>query len=144
VKIEIYPQAETDIIRQFRYYLVDQDAPLTAFRFRESVLESIDQLKPHPRMGTLFPGSISGLRSWPVKGFEAFRIYYHRRFAGGQGPPWQTRYQANVAKFGTEPRLVLAGMTEQGNQVPKYQSMRMVPAHAWPMIAVAGPPKCSA
>ena len=76
VKIDIYPQAETDIIRQFRYYLVDQDAPLTAFRYREAVLESIDQLKPHPHMGALFSGSISGLRSWPVKGFEAFRICY--------------------------------------------------------------------
>jgi hypothetical protein len=27
-------------------------------------------------MGTLFAGSTSGLRSWPVKGFEAIRIYY--------------------------------------------------------------------
>lgn len=27
-------------------------------------------------MGTVVPGPISGLRSWPVNGFEAFRIYY--------------------------------------------------------------------
>jgi plasmid stabilization system protein ParE len=76
VKIEISPRAEADIIRQFRYYLVDQGAPAVAFRFREAVIESVEQLKPHPRMGTLFQGSISGLRSWPVKGFEAIRIYY--------------------------------------------------------------------
>ena len=76
MKIEIYPRAEADVIRQFRYYLVDQDAPAVAFRFREAVIESVEQLKPHPRMGTLFQGSISGLRSWPVKGFEAIRIYY--------------------------------------------------------------------
>jgi toxin ParE1/3/4 len=76
VKIEIYPQAEADIIRQFRYYLVAQDAPAVAFRFREAVIESIEQLKRHPRMGTLFRGSISGLRSWPIKGFEAIRLYY--------------------------------------------------------------------
>jgi len=76
VKVEIYPRAEADIIRQFRYYLVDQDAPAVAFRFREAVIESIEQLKPYPHMGTLFRGSISGLRSWPVKGFEAMRIYY--------------------------------------------------------------------
>jgi len=37
VKIEIYPRAQADIIRQFRYYLVDQDAPAVAFRFREAV-----------------------------------------------------------------------------------------------------------
>jgi toxin ParE1/3/4 len=76
VKIEVFPRAEADIIRQFRYYLVDRDTPLIAFRFREAVIESIEQLKSHPRMGTLFQGSISGLRSWPVKGFEAIRIYY--------------------------------------------------------------------
>jgi plasmid stabilization system protein ParE len=76
VKIEISPRAEADIIRQFRYYLVDQDAPATAFRFREAVIESVERLKHHPRMGTMFRGSISGLRSWPVRGFEALRIYY--------------------------------------------------------------------
>jgi toxin ParE1/3/4 len=76
VKIEIHPRAEADIIRQFRYYLVDQDAPGVAFRFRKAVLESIEQLRPHPRMGTLYQGSISDLRSWPVKGFEVIRIYY--------------------------------------------------------------------
>lgn len=47
-----------------------------AFRFRDAVKESIEQLKPYPRMGTVFQGSISGLPSWPVKGFEAIRIYY--------------------------------------------------------------------
>jgi plasmid stabilization system protein ParE len=76
VKIEIFPRAEADIIRQFRYYPVDQDRPAVAFRFRKAVIESVEQLKSHPRMGTLFRGSTSGLRSWPVKGFEAIRIYY--------------------------------------------------------------------
>jgi len=76
VKIEIYPRAQSDIIHQFRYYLVEEDAAAAAFRFRDAVQESIQQLKPHPRLGTLFRGSISGLRSWPVKGFDAIRIYY--------------------------------------------------------------------
>ena len=84
MKIEIYPRAEADIINQFRYYIVEnvlstlapQDAPATAFRFREAVMECVERLKPHPRMGTLFRGSISGLRSSPVKGFEAIWIYY--------------------------------------------------------------------
>jgi plasmid stabilization system protein ParE len=34
------------------------------------------QLKPYPRIGRPLPGSITGLRSWPVQGFEAVRIYY--------------------------------------------------------------------
>ena len=55
---------------------MDQDAPAVAFSFREAVVESIEQLKPHPRLGVLIQSSISGLRSWPVKGFEAIRIYY--------------------------------------------------------------------
>ena len=76
MKVIISPQAEKDIIRQFRYYLVHEDAPAVAFRFREAVIESLEQLKPHPHIGTLFYGSIPGLRSWQVKGFEAIRIYY--------------------------------------------------------------------
>lgn len=63
MKVEIYPRPEADIIRHFRYYLVDEDAPTVAFRFREAVIESIEQLKPYPHMGTMFRGSIAGLRS---------------------------------------------------------------------------------
>lgn len=76
MKIDIFPHAEADIIRQFRFYVVERDAPQTAVRFREAVIESIKQLKPNPRIGSVFRGSISGLRSWPVKGFEAIGIYY--------------------------------------------------------------------
>jgi toxin ParE1/3/4 len=76
VKVELFPRAEDDIIRQFRYYLVEQDAPSIALHFREAVIESIKQLQLHPRIGSQFLGSIPGLRSWPVKGFETIRIYY--------------------------------------------------------------------
>jgi len=74
--LSFFLAAEADIIRQFRYYLVDQDTPVIALRFREAVIESISQLKAHPRIGSLFRGSIPGLRSWPVKGFNMIRIYY--------------------------------------------------------------------
>jgi plasmid stabilization system protein ParE len=76
LKVEIFPQAEADIIRQFRYYLADKDAPKTAVRFREAVIDTLEQLKPNPRIGSLLAGSTPGLRSWQVKGFEAIRIYY--------------------------------------------------------------------
>lgn len=76
MKIEIFPRAEADIIRQFRYYLVEQAAPAVASRFGEAEIASIEQLRPNPRIGTLDRGSISGLRWWPVKGFEAIRIDY--------------------------------------------------------------------
>ena len=60
MKVDLFPRAEADSIRQFRYYLVDQDAPMTAFRFREAVMESLEQLKAHPRIGSLFRRSIRG------------------------------------------------------------------------------------
>ena len=47
MKIEIYPRAEADIVRQFRYYFVEQDAPAVAFRFNVAVKESIEQLDPN-------------------------------------------------------------------------------------------------
>ena len=68
MRIEIFPWAADGIIRQFRYYLVDEAAPTAALRFREAVIESIEQLKPHPRMGSLVEGSIPGLRSCPEGG----------------------------------------------------------------------------
>lgn len=64
--VELFPRAEADIIRQFRYYLVDQNAPLIAIRFREALMESIRQIRPHPRIGSLFRGSIH----------DTIRIYY--------------------------------------------------------------------
>ena len=76
MKIGLFPRAKADIIRQFRYYLVEQDAPRTAVRFREAVIESVKRLEAQPRIGSVFRGSLPGLRSWPVKGFGMIRIYY--------------------------------------------------------------------
>ena len=56
VKVEVFPRAEADIVHQFPYYLVDQAAP-AAVRFREAAIESMEQLRSHPRMGSLFRGS---------------------------------------------------------------------------------------
>lgn len=78
MKVKISPQAETDITRQFRYYLVDTEAPLVALRYREAVMETVNRLPDNPNVGKPIEGSIPGLRSWPVKGFEAIRIYYRQ------------------------------------------------------------------
>lgn len=74
--LEIFPRAEADIIRQFRYYLVEIGYPATAFRFRGAVRKTLDRVKQYPQIGSLCRGSIRGLRSWPVNGFETIRIYY--------------------------------------------------------------------
>ncbi|HEV2500759.1 MAG TPA: type II toxin-antitoxin system RelE/ParE family toxin [Terriglobia bacterium] len=71
--------ARDDILRQFRYYLVDQDKPEVADRFVEAVERTIDQLLRTPNAGApkhLSNESLSGLRSWPVEGFQDIRIYY--------------------------------------------------------------------
>jgi plasmid stabilization system protein ParE len=75
----IRPRARDDIMRQFRWYLVQQDAPEAAFRFLDAVEESIEQLLRMPNMGAPKPlrnPDLEGLRSWPVAGFEDMRIYH--------------------------------------------------------------------
>jgi toxin ParE1/3/4 len=79
VKSVIRPQARDDIIRQFRWYLVEQDAPEVAFRFLEAVDVSVEELLPMPLMGAPQPlrnPTLAGLRSWQVREFEDMRIYY--------------------------------------------------------------------
>jgi toxin ParE1/3/4 len=79
VKYFIRPAARDDIIRQFRYYLVTENAPDVAFRFLDAVDDSIEQLLPVPHIGAprhFTNPALEGLRSWPVKDFEDIRIYY--------------------------------------------------------------------
>ena len=47
----IRARAREDIIRQFRWYLVKQDAPDVAFRFADAVEESVEQLMWMPDLG---------------------------------------------------------------------------------------------
>jgi plasmid stabilization system protein ParE len=71
--------ARDDILRQFRFYLVDQDAPEVANRFLEAVQETVEELIRMPNMGApkyLGNETLRELRSWPVQGFEDIRVYY--------------------------------------------------------------------
>ncbi|HEU0049342.1 MAG TPA: type II toxin-antitoxin system RelE/ParE family toxin [Nitrososphaera sp.] len=77
--------AQDDIIRQYRYYLVQEDSPVTAERFLKQVRIAINQLRKAPRIGQtklLKNPKLSGLRSWPVNGFRLIRIYYVVRDCG--------------------------------------------------------------
>ena len=49
----ICPRARDDVIRQFRWYLAEQDVPDAAYRFLGAVEESIEQLLRLPGMGRL-------------------------------------------------------------------------------------------
>jgi plasmid stabilization system protein ParE len=71
--------AREDILRQYSYYLVDKQAAATARRFLDSVESAVTMLCKAPGMGArkYFANPIlEGLRSWPVTGFPAVRIYY--------------------------------------------------------------------
>jgi len=75
----IRPRARDDIIRQYRWYLVEKDVPEVAFRFLDAVEESVTQLLRMPAMGApklLKNSALAGLRVWPVEGFEDMRIFY--------------------------------------------------------------------
>ena len=50
-----------------------------AIRFREAVKRTIQSLSQNPHVGPRYSSSnprVQNLRSWPVAGFEAIRIYY--------------------------------------------------------------------
>ena len=79
MKKVIRPRAQDDILRQFRWYLIEQDAPDAAFQFMEAVEASVEQLLSMPYIGApreLRNQALEGLRFWPVKDFDDFLIFY--------------------------------------------------------------------
>lgn len=79
MKHVIRSAARDDIVRQFRYYLLDQDAPQVATRFLEAVRKTINDIIHMPNAGArkiLSNEALSDLRSWPIREFEDIRIYY--------------------------------------------------------------------
>jgi toxin ParE1/3/4 len=79
VKVLYRQAAADDVVRQFRYYLIDQNLPEIADRFKDAVRHTVESLRQHPLVGARYRLSapqLHNLRSWPVAGFEAIRIYY--------------------------------------------------------------------
>ncbi len=78
MKLIIRLAARRDILRQIRYYL-EEDAGDAAVPFRGAVNDSILSLTRNPFLGIpkkTNARSLVGLRSWPVRNFEDFRVYY--------------------------------------------------------------------
>ena len=78
MKHVIRPGAKDDILRQFRYYLLE-DALDAATRFLDAVDQSIEAICDMPHIGApklLKNPALSGLRFWAVKDFEAMLIFY--------------------------------------------------------------------
>jgi toxin ParE1/3/4 len=79
VKVLYRQTASDDAVRQFRYYLLTMNLPEVAVHFREAVRRTVRSLRQHPIVGPRYSSSnpqLQNLRSWPVAGFEAIRIYY--------------------------------------------------------------------
>ena len=79
MKVSYRQAACDDVVRQFRYYLVTLDLPEIAVGFRHSVRRTVRVLLRHPLVGPRYQSNhpqLQNLRSWPVTGFEAIRIYY--------------------------------------------------------------------
>jgi toxin ParE1/3/4 len=79
VNVYVRTAAREDILRQYFYYLVEKDAARAAERFLGAVQSAIENLCRMPEAGApklLQNPRLTGLRSWPVDGFPAMRIYY--------------------------------------------------------------------
>jgi toxin ParE1/3/4 len=78
VILVIKPAARSDILRQIGYY-GDINRTDIGNRFMNAVQSSISRLLPMPLAGSpkyFGHPALEGLRTWPVKGFDDFRIYY--------------------------------------------------------------------
>ncbi len=74
----IQEAAEQDILRQVAWY-VEQGVPDVARRFSVAAGASIAAVMAMPESGapkTTANPRLTGLRTWPVNGFDQFRIYY--------------------------------------------------------------------
>jgi toxin ParE1/3/4 len=79
VKVAYGQAARDDVVRQFRYYLIRQNLPDLAIRFRTAVRQTIQSLQSHPLVGSRYRSNnhqLQNLRTWAVTGFEAIRNYY--------------------------------------------------------------------
>ncbi|MGH9587959.1 MAG: type II toxin-antitoxin system RelE/ParE family toxin [Acidobacteriaceae bacterium] len=79
MKFVIQPAAREDILRQYRYYLIEKSAEETAGRFLAAIQEAIQQIARRPGIGSpkaLDHPALAGLRSASIRRFPAIRAYY--------------------------------------------------------------------
>jgi toxin ParE1/3/4 len=78
VKLIIQASAEDDMLRQYDWY-EKQGLGTIADRFSAAVAAGIGEALKTPKAGAprhVGNPALAGLRTWPVKGFDEFRIYY--------------------------------------------------------------------
>jgi toxin ParE1/3/4 len=78
VKLIIQASAEDDMLRQYDWY-EQQGLSAIADRFSAAVFAAINAAIKKPKAGApnlVGNPALAGLRTWRVKGFDEFRIYY--------------------------------------------------------------------
>lgn len=78
MKLVVRPAARRDVLLQIAHYM-DEFAFSAAERFAAAAERAMEQVRKRPGIGTprtLANPRLEGLRSWPIPGFEDFRIYY--------------------------------------------------------------------
>jgi plasmid stabilization system protein ParE len=88
VKVTYRHAAQTDVTRQFRYYLVDLDLPHIAVRFKEAVKRTVKEISKHPRIAPpcrLRNSELQNLRSWPLDRRSACIFWWRRTPCGSSG-----------------------------------------------------------
>ena len=78
MKVFVQGSAEDDVLHQIEWF-EEQAGSNVARRFRAAVREAIQALAAMPGAGAPKPIAnprLAGLRTWPVRGFDEFRVYY--------------------------------------------------------------------
>jgi toxin ParE1/3/4 len=78
VKVIVKEAAEDDILRQIEWY-AERGFPDVARRFQAATQIAFQTLATMPEAGApkrIENPILAGLRSWPIKGFDEFRVYY--------------------------------------------------------------------
>ena len=78
MKLFIQSAAEEDILLQVEWYS-ERGLSDIALRFQDATRAAIDALAARPAAGApryLKNPQLAGLRIWPIKGFDALRVYY--------------------------------------------------------------------
>ena len=78
MNVTIRMLAREDILRQYEWYLT-QAGDEIAQRFLDAVEAAVNLLRRSPDIGSpraFRNPRLAGLRSWPIPGFAAVRIYY--------------------------------------------------------------------
>jgi plasmid stabilization system protein ParE len=78
MNLSIRAVAEQDIIGQVGCFVQQGTTPM-ARRFYAGVLDSIDAMLVMPEAGAPLMAchpALGGVRTWPVRGFDAFSVFY--------------------------------------------------------------------